>query len=107
MENTGTANIAIRLAGEADTASIARLAELDSALMPSGPVLVADVAGEIVAAQPLAGGPALADPVRHTAHLRELLALRARQLPPTSLPRRRYLPRFLTRRRGLGSAVTA
>ena len=107
METTRSPQIAIRLAGEADTASIARLAELDSADAPLGPVLVADVAGEIIAAQPLAGGSAVADPFRHTAHVRELLALRARQLPPTSQPRRRYLPRFLTRRRGVGSAVPA
>ena len=103
MENAPTAHIAIRLANEADTAAIVRLADLDSAPAPAGPTLVADVAGEIVAAQPLAGGAAIADPFRLTADARELLALRATQLPPTGQSRRRYLPGFLTRRRDVGS----
>src|SRR5215212_9174558 len=107
MENTGTAHIAIRLAGEADTAPLIRLAALDSAEVPAGPVLVADVAGDLVAAQPLFGGHAIADPFRPTMDARELLAVRAQQLPPTTGSRRRHLPRFLLRRRGAGSPVAA
>jgi hypothetical protein len=45
---------------EADDA-IERLAQLDSARRPTGPVLVAAVGGEPVAAVPLDGGPAIAD----------------------------------------------
>ena len=49
--------------------AIERLARLDSARRPSGPVLVAAVAGEPVAALPLDGGPAIADPFQQTAAL--------------------------------------
>ena len=79
METTGTAHIAIRLAAEADTASIARLAALDSAELPAAPTLVADVDGEIVAARSLSQPRSISDPFRPTADIRELLELRARQ----------------------------
>jgi hypothetical protein len=64
---------------EADEA-IERLAQLDSARRPAGPVLVAAVGGEPVAAVPLDGGPAIADPFQRTAALVSLLDLRAAQL---------------------------
>jgi hypothetical protein len=60
---------------ESDEA-IERLAQLDSARRPSGPVLVAAVGGEPVAALPLDGGPTIADPFRGTAALVSLLELR-------------------------------
>lgn len=59
---------------------IARLAQLDSAKRPSGRVLVAAVGGEPIAAVPLQGGPAIADPFRRTAELVSLLEMRVAQL---------------------------
>jgi hypothetical protein len=64
---------------EADEA-IERLAQLDSARRPTAPVLVAAVGGEPVAAVPLDGGPAIADPFQRTAALVSLLELRAAQM---------------------------
>jgi hypothetical protein len=64
---------------EADEA-IERLAQLDSSRRPTGPVLVASVGGEPVAAVPLDGGPAIADPFQRTAALVSLLEVRAAQM---------------------------
>jgi hypothetical protein len=109
MDTTGSPHIAIRLATGADTAALARIAALDSAPSPRGALLVARIDGELVAAHPLAGGRGrpIADPFRPTADARELLALRAAQLPRKSQSRRRYLPGFLTRRRDVGSPAAA
>ena len=106
MEINGSPQIVIRLATAADRAALVHLAALDSAPVPVGSALVADLGeGDIVAARPLAGaGRSIADPFRPTAHARELLELRAGQLPPASHPRRRHLPRILDRRRAVGSA---
>jgi hypothetical protein len=80
METTGTtSDIAIRLATEADNSHLIQLAALDSAAAPRGPVLVADLDGEIVAAHSLTRHRSIADPFRPTAYARELLELRARQ----------------------------
>jgi hypothetical protein len=66
--------------------AIARLAQLDSTRRPSCAVLVAAVAGDTVAALPLDGGPAIADPFHPTPELVSLLEVRLAQL--TSPPRR-------------------
>jgi hypothetical protein len=60
--------------------AIERLAQLDSARRPSGPVLAAAVGGEPAAALPLDGGPAIADPFQPTAGLVSLLELRLAQM---------------------------
>jgi hypothetical protein len=100
METTETTHIAIRLATSADRPALVRLAALDSAPVPLGPALVADIDGAIVAARSLAGATSIADPFRHTGDARELLELRAGQHPiSTSARPRRYLPGFPTRRR--------
>ena len=78
METTAP-TIAIRLATNEDNSTLRRLAALDSAPAPHGPVLVADVDGEIVAARSLTKPRSIADPFRRTADIRELLELRARQ----------------------------
>jgi hypothetical protein len=77
-------------------AAIERLAQLDSARRPSGPVLVAAVRGEPVAALPLDGGPAIADPFQPTAALVSLLELRVAQLNGRPSPGR--LARIVARR---------
>jgi hypothetical protein len=107
MDITGSPHISIRLATEADHMSLLRLAALDSAAAPRGPVIVADLGGDIVAARSLVRDRSIADPFRPTAYASELLVLRSRQLPPSSHPRRRHLPRFPMRRRAVRSAITA
>ncbi len=69
--------IAIRLATDADRGVLERLAALDSAPAPSGEVLIAEVGDEPQAAIELASGATIADPLRPTTHLVELLRLRA------------------------------
>ena len=72
--------LTIRLATPADAGALRRLAQLDSAPPPKPvPMLVAEVDGELQAAMPIAGGPAIADPFRSTAGLVAMLATRARR----------------------------
>jgi hypothetical protein len=72
--------LTIRRAGAADMGSLALLAALDSAPTPSGPALLAERDGRLVAALPFDGGRAIADPFEPTAEVVSLLELRARQL---------------------------
>jgi hypothetical protein len=72
--------VSVRLFAERDIDAIRRLAALDEKPVPTGGVLVAEEGEELVAALPLDGGPALADPFKPTADIVELLRLRARQL---------------------------
>ena len=72
--------VTMRLAGPADVAALRRLAAVDSKPAPAGDVLVAEVDARIVAAVPVDGGPAVADPFKPTAHLVSLLRSRAGQL---------------------------
>jgi hypothetical protein len=89
--------------------AILRLAQLDSARRPSGPVLVAVVGGEPAAALPLDGGPAIADPFQRTAELVSLLELRVAQMRDRPSPRRlarlivgRVSPALVARHRRVG-----
>jgi hypothetical protein len=72
--------IRIRRFGDGDIDGVRRLAELDDKPVPTGGVLVAELDDELVAALPLDGEPALADPFKPTAEIVALLELRARQL---------------------------
>lgn len=72
--------VTVRLAEAGDSASLARLAALDSAASLEGPTLVAEVDGELLAALPVHGGAPIADPFSHTTELVEMLRLRAGQL---------------------------
>ena len=56
--------LVLRRAAAEDELSLARLARLDSAPRPSGPMLVAEIDGKLVAAVPFGGGRAIADPFR-------------------------------------------
>jgi hypothetical protein len=71
--------ITIRSSTNEDTTAIGRLAELDSRRAPKGDALLAFVGGELLAAVPLAGGEAVADPFHRTAEVVDLLKLRAGQ----------------------------
>jgi hypothetical protein len=65
--------LVLRRAAARDDAAVARLAQLDSASRPAGALLVAEIDDEIVAAVPVAGGRAIADPFVPTAELVALL----------------------------------
>jgi hypothetical protein len=105
MKPTGTSHshtsrspaetLTIRLAVSADEAALSRLAQLDSAPPPEPiPMLLAEVGGELRAALPLNGGPAIADPFQRTCELIAILVERARELEaraPRRAARRRRL----------------
>ena len=78
--------VTVRLAEYSDSAALTRLAALDDALVPDGPVLVAEAGDQAVAALPLHGGHAIADPFRRTTAMVETLDLRARQLRGSEKP---------------------
>jgi hypothetical protein len=80
--------IEIRLLGRADDAAVARLAQLDTASPPDSPLLGAIVDGRLLAAHSLATGESIADPFRHTAEIRTLLAERAGQVRRNGGPSR-------------------
>jgi hypothetical protein len=86
-------SISIRHATVADAPAVERLAALDSATVPHGELLIAHVDGEPQAALELVTGAAIADPFRPTAHLVELLRLRAAGMRAEIVPARR-LPRL-------------
>ena len=78
--------LTIRLASAADEGRLRTLAQLDSAPVPSGPVLIVVVDGRLRAALPLDGGAPIADPFRRSAGMIALLRMRAAQL--SERPRR-------------------
>ena len=71
-----------------DAGALSELAELDSARVPSGELLVAEWSDGLCAAVAIGDGSAIADPFRRTAEIVELLSLRARQMRG-ELPHRR------------------
>jgi hypothetical protein len=75
-----TSRITVRRFAERDIDAVRLLAALDSKRMPTGGVLVAEEEGVVLAALPLDGGEALADPFKPTAHVVALLKLRAAQI---------------------------
>ncbi|HEV2752286.1 MAG TPA: hypothetical protein VGV36_00480 [Solirubrobacteraceae bacterium] len=83
--------VTVRWAQPGDEAALRRLAERDSVRVPADPVLVAQEAGEIRAAMGMGQPSVVADPFHPTAHLVELLELRAAQLrrQRSSFPRPR------------------
>ena len=72
--------VLVRHAGPRDEARIRALARLDSTRMPGGPLIVAELRGEIVAARSLLTGAVVANPFRRTKDATDLLRLRAEQL---------------------------
>jgi hypothetical protein len=88
--------VTVRFATPDDASELRRLAQLDSGRVPAGEALVAEVDGQLLAALPLGGVRALADPFRPTAGLVRLLELRESQLRGRGRRRRRLRasPRF-------------
>jgi hypothetical protein len=83
------AALVVRFARHDDKRQIERLAALDSGPVPTGPALVAEVDGRIVAVLPLGGGTPLADPFTPTTEVVRLLRLRESQLRGLRRARRR------------------
>jgi hypothetical protein len=77
-----TTDVTVRQARPTDARQLAELAVLDSAALPQGDLVVAQIGDRIVAALPLDGGRPIADPFHRTAALVQVLELRARQLRP-------------------------
>ena len=97
--------VTVRLARGNDAGAVRRLAELDGRHAPEGPMLVAEVHGELLAARSLSGEGSIADPFHPTAHLIELLELRSAHLRngfDAGHPQRRGARRWL---RGAGHAL--
>ena len=65
--------VTLRLARPDDAPAVRRLAQLDSSRPPSGPVLLAVVGSEPVAALGVDTGSAVADPFRPTANVVAML----------------------------------
>jgi hypothetical protein len=91
------AGVTIRMATDADSGALHRLAASDSTMFGGGPALVAEVGDELWAAISLEDHGMMADPFRPSAELLLLLAERARQLDAPARARRRR-PRASARR---------
>lgn len=95
--------IVIRADRPDDAAAVEIVRQRDTRPLPEGPLVLAEVDGEIVAARSLTTGEVIADAFRPTAHLVTMLEMWAGRLRPEaqgkrrviSLWRRRY-PRFET-----------
>jgi hypothetical protein len=72
--------LVIRSAAEDDRGQLRNLALLDSATLADEPMLVAEQDGVLVAAVPLRGGRAIADPFVPSANIVSILELRRNQL---------------------------
>jgi hypothetical protein len=77
---TASTPLTIRLAGVRDALALGGLAQLDSAVVPAAPVLVAESDGELLAAVSLLDGASVADPFRPTADVVALLRARAKRI---------------------------
>lgn len=98
--------VVIRTATALDQADLARLAALDTAPLPTGRVLLAEVDDEVQAAVEVATGHVVADPFRHTADVAELLRLRASRLTGAPAASHRGVRAHLLRRHRRGLPVT-
>jgi hypothetical protein len=86
--NGASGAVTIRRATLGDEAALERLSQLDSLPVPTDPVLVAEVDGQIRAAVGVYGSEAIADPFAHTAHLIRMLREQASGQTATSQARR-------------------
>jgi hypothetical protein len=83
MTTLSQPTIIIRAATAADGPVLSRLAALDSAPVPFGPTLLAEVDGEARAALNLRDGAVVADPFARTAELVQLLKVHAATVAET------------------------
>ena len=90
--------VLIRAARGSDGDALEQLAQLDSARVTSGDLLVAESDGALVAAHAPASGATIADPFQRTATVVELLELRAAGLGAGRI-RRAAGPRLMARAR--------
>ena len=92
-------HVVLRRAQRQDANALDRLAALDGVRRPAGELMLAEVEGEILAAVPVEGGRAIADPFRPTADLVDLLRARTRPLAGRAEIRglRRLRPRLRLR----------
>jgi hypothetical protein len=74
--------VTIRGARSTDEPALIRLAGRDTRPLPRGPVIVAELDGELVAARSLTDGLAIADPFRDTEDVAQLLARAAQSATP-------------------------
>ncbi|MGH2857963.1 MAG: hypothetical protein ACRDMJ_10825 [Solirubrobacteraceae bacterium] len=89
MTSTLRSQITIRPGYADDELALARVAALDSAAVPPGPLLVAEVDGELRAALSLSDRSVVADPFHRTAELVALLRTHAELgVSPVRRPRR-------------------
>jgi hypothetical protein len=84
---TSAEDITIRRAQDSDSEALRRLAALDSARVPAGDVLVAEVDGQLRAALGVRGREVVADPFHLSAGLVELLVARAASVRAATLTR--------------------
>ena len=77
--------VLVRRATARDAARIRTLALLDDRRLPDGPFIVAELAGEAVAAMSLSSGQIVADPFRRTRDAADLLRMRAAQIAEREL----------------------
>lgn len=106
LETNHRDSITIRHARSEDADAIARLAQRDSADVPAGDLLVAEVGGEVRAAVSIERGETIADPFHPTSELVRLLTARSAQLRPTVTlagGRGRGVSALLRRRRERGA----
>lgn len=96
--------ITIRPAYPNDEPALRRLADLDSSSVPSEPLLVAEVDGELRVAISLTDRRAIADPFAPTAHIIDLMQDHITRLAETSGSRRRRLLLRLVPALGLRTA---
>jgi hypothetical protein len=78
--SNNSSTLTIRWAFRTDLTNLDRLAALDSKHLPAGPLLVADVDGELWAGISVLDSEAFADPFRPTGDLVGLLEKRAEQV---------------------------
>lgn len=90
----------VRMLADDDIAAAERLAELDSATLPTGPLLGAISNGELIAALSLDDGSAIADPFHASDNAVDLLRGRAARLSDEAGRRRRFRLPKLPRSRG-------
>lgn len=79
MLSSADSTVTVRRSREDDAPGLRDLADLDSARLPAGVMLIAEVDGELRAAVSLDGRSVIADPFHHTRHLVDLLEAARRE----------------------------